>query len=63
MEPYYYQSNEFEYLFVMTKEILIIVFDSELKQSIDSKIFDLGDNIPIYSWHTNKKKSLSLLMF
>lgn len=55
MEPYYYQSNEFECPFVMTKEILLKVFDNELKQSRDIQTFDLGDNIPIYSWYTNKK--------
>jgi hypothetical protein len=55
MEPYYYQSNEFDYPFVMTKEILLKVFDNELKQSRDNQKFDLGDNIPRYSWYTNKK--------
>lgn len=33
MMPYYYQSVEFENAFVMTKEILLRVFDAELKES------------------------------
>lgn len=55
MMPYYYQSDEFEYSFVMTKEILLKVFDTELKENKDNPKLDLGDNIPIYSWYTNKR--------
>ena len=55
MMPYYYQSAEFEYSFVMTKEILLKVFDNELKQNNDNPKLDLGDNIPIYNWYTNKR--------
>lgn len=53
--PYYYQSDEFENAFVMTKEILLKVFDAELKVNQDSSKLDLGCNIPIYEWYTNKK--------
>ena len=53
--PYYYQSDEFENEFVMTKEILLKVFDAELKESKDNPKLDLGYNVPIYNWITNKK--------
>lgn len=53
--PYYYQSDEFENEFVMTKEILLKVFDAELKVNQDSSKLDLGCNIPIYEWYTNKR--------
>lgn len=55
MIPYYYQSNEFEYSFVMTKEILYKVFDDELIQNKENPKLDLGYNIPIYNWFTNKR--------
>jgi hypothetical protein len=55
MMPYYYQSDEFENAFVMTKEILLKVFDAELKESKDNPKLDLGYNVPIYNWITNKK--------
>lgn len=55
MMPYYYQSDEFEYSFVMTKEILLKVFDTELKDNKDNPKLDLGYNVPIYSWYTNKR--------
>lgn len=53
--PYYYHSDEFENAFVMTKEILLKVFDAELKVNQDSSKLDLGCNIPIYEWYTNKR--------
>jgi hypothetical protein len=55
MMPYYYQSDEFENEFVMTKEILLKVFDAELKESKDNPKLDLGYNVPIYNWYTNKR--------
>jgi hypothetical protein len=55
MMPYYYQSSEFENAFVMTNEILLKVFDTELKESKDNPKLDLGYNVPIYNWFTNKK--------
>lgn len=55
MMPYYFQSDEFENEFVMTKEILLKVFDDELKANQDSSKLDLGCNIPIYEWYTNKR--------
>lgn len=38
----------------MTKEILLKVFDSELKDNLDKPKLDLGEKIPIYDWYLNK---------
>jgi len=54
MKPYYYLSSQFEYPLVMTKEILLKVFDNELKDNRDNSKLDLGGNIPIYDWYLNK---------
>jgi hypothetical protein len=54
MDPYFYQSSYYEYPLVMTKEILLIVFDNELKENSNNSNYDLGANIPIYDWHLYK---------
>lgn len=51
---YYYQSSHFEYPLVMTKEILLKVFDNELKENRDNPKIDLGGKTPIYDWYLNK---------
>lgn len=54
-QPYFYKSNEYEVPFVMTKEILLKVFDKELKELNNEPKLDLGYNVPIFSWFTNKR--------
>lgn len=66
MDPYFYQSNYYEYPFVITKEILLIVFENELKEKSNNPKYDLGANIPIYDWQLNKTlviKSDNVLKF
>lgn len=55
MMPYYHHSNQFEYPLVMTKEILLSIFDEELKATKENPKLDLGCNVPIYNWYLNKR--------